>query len=324
MRFIVLGAGAIGGVIGGRLTEYGHEVVLVARGQHFDALSHGGLRLESPEETTMLPVPAVESPDAIDFRDDDAVILATKSQDTADAIRALASVAPARLPIFCAQNGVENERIALRLFSVVYGICVMCPATHLQPGVVQAHSHPVTGLLDVGRWPHGKDALAHAVASALNDSTFNSEVRSDIARWKWGKLLVNLGNGIEAVCGGAARFGEVAKLVRQEGVACLEAGGIDYVGKEEDLVRRGDLLSVRPVGDRPRRGSSSWQSLVRSTGAIETDYLNGEIVLLGRMHGVPTPANALVQELANQLARQRAEPGSIGEGQLLDMLNSST
>ena len=67
MRFIVLGAGAIGGVIGGRLTEYGHEVVLIARGEHFDALFHGGLRLESPEEATTFPVPTVASTAAIDF-----------------------------------------------------------------------------------------------------------------------------------------------------------------------------------------------------------------------------------------------------------------
>jgi 2-dehydropantoate 2-reductase len=105
MRFVVLGAGAIGGVLGGCLTEYGHEVVLIARGEHFDAMSRGGLRLESPDETITLPVLAVESPAAIDFREDDVVILATRTQGTAEAIRALASVGPATLPIFCAQNG---------------------------------------------------------------------------------------------------------------------------------------------------------------------------------------------------------------------------
>ncbi len=60
-----------------------------------------------------------------------------------------------------------------------------------------------------------------------------------------------------------------------------------------------------------RRGGSSWQSLERGTGNIEADYLNGEIVLLGRMHGIPTPVNALLQELANRLARERRPAGSV-------------
>ena len=55
--------------------------------------------------------------------------------------------------------------------------------------------------------------------------------------------------------------------------------------------RRGDRLRLQPVDGELRPGGSSWQSLARGVGTIETDYLNGEIVLLGRLHGVPTPAN---------------------------------
>jgi 2-dehydropantoate 2-reductase len=58
-------------------------------------------------------------------------------------------------------------------------------------------------------------------------------------------------------------------------------------------------------------GSSSWQSLARGTGNIEADFLNGEIVLLGRLHGTPTPANAVLQRLANDLAVTKGQPQSI-------------
>ena len=57
-------------------------------------------------------------------------------------------------------------------------------------------------------------------------------------------------------------------------------------------------------------GGSSTQSLARGTGSIETDYLNGEIVLLGRLHGVPVPANAYFVGLSARLVRDRAKPGS--------------
>jgi len=320
MRPIVLGAGAIGGVIGGRLFEHGHEVLLIARGEHYQALSGGGLRLESPDAAVTLPIPTVQSPAQISFQDNDVIILAVKSQDTTLAVDVLASVAPATLPIVCAQNGVENERIVLRRFANVYGMCVMCPTTHLVPGAVQAHSTPVTGLLDLGRWPMGSDDRAETIASALRASTFSSEARIDIARWKWGKLVMNLGNAIEAICGPAARGGELTRAAQQEAVACLDASGIAYVGNKEDAARRADLLTPLPIGGVPRQGGSSWQSLARSSGTIETNFLNGEIVLLGRIHGVPTPVNGLLQQVANQLARDRRTPGSISEAELLSRL----
>jgi 2-dehydropantoate 2-reductase len=58
-------------------------------------------------------------------------------------------------------------------------------------------------------------------------------------------------------------------------------------------------------------GGSSWQSLARGTGSVEADYLNGEIVLLGRQYGVPTPVNETLQRLANTAARERRSPGSM-------------
>jgi 2-dehydropantoate 2-reductase len=66
-----------------------------------------------------------------------------------------------------------------------------------------------------------------------------------------------------------------------------------------------------PVPGQPRNASSSWQSLARGTGTIEADYLNGEIVLLGRLYGVPTPVNVLLQQVANRMAREGLPPGSM-------------
>ncbi|HEY2288497.1 MAG TPA: ketopantoate reductase C-terminal domain-containing protein, partial [Streptosporangiaceae bacterium] len=79
---------------------------------------------------------------------------------------------------------------------------------------------------------------------------------------------------------------------------------------------RGDQVQIAPANGARRGGGSSWQSLTRGTGSIEADYLNGEIVLLGREHGVPTPVNELLQRLANQFARDRRAPGSITDGEL--------
>ena len=155
MRFIVYGAGAIGGVIGGRLFQHGHDVTLIARGRHYEALRTNGLRLRSTDEDVTLAVPTVDHPARLRLQDGDVVVLAMKTQDTRAALAALGETASAEVAIVCAQNGVDNERAALRRFENVYGMCVMCPAVHLEPGTVEAHSSPITGLLDLGRYPSG-------------------------------------------------------------------------------------------------------------------------------------------------------------------------
>ena len=320
MRFLIYGAGAIGGGIGGRLFEAGHDVTLIARGHHLAALQRDGLTLISPAGSVTLKVPAVGHPREAEPAPGDVVVLAMKSQHTAAALAELAAAAPAAVAVVCAQNGVDNERMALRIFPDVYGMSVMMPATHLEPGVVITNSAGKTGLLDLGRYPDGVDATATAVAAALTGATFVSEARADIMRWKYRKLLMNLGNAIEAVCGPVGRAGDLFALVRDEGAAALAAAGIDAVSSEEDQARRGDLLRMRPAEGRRREGGSSWQSLTRGTGSIEADFLNGEIVLLGRLHGVPTPANALLQRLANQAAAEGRPPGFLTPDEVLARL----
>ena len=324
MRFVVYGAGAIGGVVGARLFQSGHDVVLVARGAHLEAINAGGLRVEDPDGTVVLPIEAVGHPREVDWSIEDVALLAMKSQDTVMALVALSEAALPDTPVVCVQNGVDNERRALRLFPRVYGVCVMCPAGHLQPGTVQAYSSPVTGMLDVGRYPSGVDELAVELASAFGSSTFDSLVRGDVMRWKYRKLLTNLGNAVEALCGPTARRGPVVELARQEGVACLEAAGIDFATEREDADRRGSLLQVRSIAGEGRTGGSSWQSLARGAGSIETDYLNGEIVLLGRLFGIPMPVNELLCTHARAMATAGSAPGTISEQEFLAQAKGTT
>jgi 2-dehydropantoate 2-reductase len=320
MRFVVIGAGAIGGVLGARLFESGHDVVLVARGPHLEAMRERGLVLETPDGVTTLAVPVAGSPAEAGLGPGDVVLLCTKSQDTPDVLAAILETAPDGVPLVSVQNGVENERVALRVLPDVYGVCVMCPAAHLTPGVVQAFSSPSSGTLDIGRYPSGVDETAEAVAAAFDASTFSSEARPDIMRWKHRKLLMNLGNSIQAICGAGARGGDLWRLVFAEGEASLAAAGIEVTTAEEDAERRAGRVQARAIEGRPRGGGSTWQSFERRRGSVETDYLNGEIVLLGRIHGIPTPANALLQQLARRLAAEGAPPGSMPPEEVLALL----
>ena len=320
MGYVVFGAGAIGAVVGGRLSQAGRDVTMIARGAHLEALQARGLRLESPASTDTVRVAAVGHPREIDWSTNHVVLIAVKSQQSLAALCELAEVAPPETPIVCLQNGIANEPAALRLFPNVHGVSVACPTSHLQPGVVQAWSTPVTGLLDIGRYPAGIDQVSEAVAADFRAATFSSYPVEDIRRWKHRKLLTNLGNAIEAVCGPHERQGPLGDMLLAEGEAVLSAAGLEAATAEEDRTRRADLLQLGEIAGQTRLGGSSWQSLRRATGDIETDYLNGEIVLLGRIHGIATPANDLLQRLARELAVTRDAPGATPAATILERL----
>jgi 2-dehydropantoate 2-reductase len=315
VRFVVYGAGAVGGVIGARLFQSGRDVTLIARGAHYDAIRDQGLRFETPDESVTLPIPVAARPADVKLAGGDVVLLTMKTQDTAAALAELSVTAPPDVIVACAQNGVENERLALRLFCRVYGVCVLLPAEFLRPGLVQAYMAPVTGRLDVGRYPHGDDATARSLAGAFAGSSFASDTRADVMRHKYGKLVTNLGNAAEVVIGPGEAGHEVARLAREEGAAVLRAAGI---GAEEGVTV---LDRSRRIDGGERLGGSSYQSLRRGTGTIEADYLNGEIVLLGREHGVHTPVNELLRRLANHMARERLDPGLMTTEEFLARLD---
>lgn len=318
MRYIIYGAGAIGGVIGGRLFQHGRDVMLIARGAHLEAIRERGLVLESPKERLTLPIPAVLSPRQIAWQEDDAVILAMKTQDTEAALNELVLSAPLATPIICAQNGVENERLALRRFANVYATTVMLPGTHLEPGVVQANSgSDITGILDTGRYPAGTDTFVERFTADLEASGFSARPDPTVMRKKYTKLLMNLGNAFQAICGADADGRSILGDARAEAVACYQAAGIDFASEAEDRERRGNLVRIQPIEGQRRNGGSSWQSLARGQRTIEADWLNGEIVLLGGLHGVTTPVNRVLQRCANRLAAGGAAPGSTSVAELL-------
>jgi 2-dehydropantoate 2-reductase len=317
MRFVVFGAGAIGGLVGARLFEAGEDVTLIARGAQFAALKKEGLFLWSPSASPVRLHPrVVADPLGVTWSDDVVVLLAVKSEDTGLALRQLVTVAPATTLVACMQNGVENERQALRFFQRTYGMCVLCPASHLSPGVIDVRCSPGNGIVDIGRYLSGVDDGALTIAAALVHSGFSSTARPDIMRWKYRKLLVNLVNAIEALVGPAHRESRLAQEAINEGRTVLSAAGIDFAGDKEYDDRRVEGFLGSTVWSEETAGGSSWQSLMRKTGSSEAPYLNGEIAMLGAHLGLATPVNSLLQREALKAAHAKLPPGTWRLGDL--------
>lgn len=316
MRIIIYGAGGIGGVIGAQLFQGDVDTLLIARGDHLAAIQTQGLRYRTPHQDVTLPIPAVGHPNQIDFQPDDVVILTMKTQHTRGALDDLRAAAGDQIPVFCCQNGVANERMAARRFQNVFAQMVYLPATALEPGTVVTHAAATIGVLDAGVYPTGNARVVEDVTSALESVNISARPNPTVMRFKYGKLIMNLGNALSAISPPGDDAKAIRTQLRDEAQACFNAAGIDCAAQDEEKARRGDLMKSGTVEGQDRVAGSSWQSLARGTGNIEADFLNGEIVLLGRLHGVPTPANATLQRLANQLAASRGEPQSISLAEL--------
>jgi len=311
MDHVIVGPGAVGGTMAALLHHAGATVHVVARGAHLDAIRASGLRLDRPEGTVVAKVPAYASVAEVPWHEDTVVLLAMKTQHVPAAVSALAAAAPPDLPVVCTQNGLETERIVSRYFARTYAMCTRLPADHLEPGLVQSFGGPHPGVLDLGRYPHGSDATVEGVAADLRRAGFRVNVDPAVLRSKHRKLLLNLGNAPDAISGPPAWGSALLARAVDEAVALMEALGMDRLSDEEERDRGGDLADPVPIGDLRKGGSSTWQSLMRDAGEVETDFLNGEIVSLGRQHGIPTPVNAAIQALARRAATERWEAGAM-------------
>ena len=319
MRYLVVGLGSVGGLVAARLAANGEEVLAVRRPGSTGGSGSTTLTVISAGGRLTVEVPALAGWDELTPGSGDVVLLCVKSQSTPDVLSAVGAHAPG-VPIVCIQNGVENERSALRVLPWVAGGLLLCPVTQLEPGVVRSHSWPTSGVLDIGRYPEGPDVLATTVAADLASAGFSSRAVTDIMRWKYGKLLSNVLNAVDALCGWSSRGGELADLVVNEAKLCLQAAGIDAVPSDELRERSRGVADYTAVEGVEFSGSSTAQSLQRGAGSAEVDFLNGEICLLGRLHGIPTPANARVQDVCNKMAARGQAPGTVDEETLLRSL----
>lgn len=196
----------------------------MARGRHLAGLAPHGLRLLVPEGEPRHRLPVVDGPGPLGGpRADDVLLLAVKTQDTVAALETRADVpvagggtAARRLPLVSLQNGVESGRLALRRFRHVYGVCVWLPSAFVEPGVVSAAGSPLTGILHLGRLPHGTDDTERRIAAGLADARFEVPVVPDVARQQYANLLGNLGSAVEAVSG---------RLADEAGQALYARGG---------------------------------------------------------------------------------------------------
>jgi len=288
MKIAVMGAGAVGCYYGFMLARAGHDVVLIGRPQHVEAIERQGLRLEAQTFDEHLRVAVSTEASAVQRAR--LVLFCVKSNDTETGAAAIKPYLAADAVVLSLQNGVENaDRLRARLTQEVIAAAVYIGVEMAGPGHVRHHGR--------GELVIEPSEASDEVARALIAAGVPTEISDNVRGALWAKLILNCAyNALSAIT--QLPYG---RLVQGEGVTAVMRDLVDEcvaVAQADGVRLPGDVdAAVRRIAKTvPGQYSSTAQDLARGKHS-EIDHLNGLIVRRGAALGVATPANRLLHAL---------------------------
>lgn len=297
LKVAVVGAGAVGCYFGGMLARAGHQVTLLARPQHVEAIRRDGLRMETRTFDERVRLQADSDPQAL--RGAEVVLFCVKSMDTEATGRQIAPHLGADTVVLCLQNGVDNaERLRAVLPRHEVGAAVVYVGTEMAgPGHVKHHGR--------GELVIDPTRLSERLAQAFVAAGVPTEVSSDVRGALWLKLVLNCAyNAISAIAqlpyGPVVQGQGIPDVIRDvvgECLAVARAEGVSIPGDVDAAVRR----IVETI---PAQYASTAQDLARGK-PTEIDYLNGFVSRRGEARGVPTPVNRTLWALVKLIESKR-------------------
>ena len=305
-QIAIIGAGAVGSLLGGLLARNGHNVLLTGKSDHIAAINESGLQIDGVAGKHTIQIMAATS---LTLKPD-VVFLAVKSQDVAAACHEIAPFVN-DVPVCTLQNGLRSDATAGSILGehTIIGGVVLFNAHYRQPGHVTYGSK---GSLIIGSMSgknNGRIAAIHTMLNRVTPTTLSD----NIAGARRTKLLVNiLGNSMDAltgeplnICMQSPDIRKIAIRILKEGLAVLEKTEVKLeplpgvpLGRFKTAIKSPLPIAARLLGEVSKKittTSSTLQSLQRRR-PTEIDFLNGEIVRLGATVHCATPFNTLVVE----------------------------
>jgi 2-dehydropantoate 2-reductase len=299
-RVAVMGAGAVGSFYGAMLARAGHDVTLIGRPSHVQAVLRDGLKLQMQGSMHTVDLQASEDPAAL--RGAELVLCCVKSGDSEAAALQMAPHLDASAWVMSLQNGVDNAEILARHLSCRVIPAVVYVAVALGgPGVVR---HFGRGDLAIGAMPGGTDSSVpewptlQSLVELFAGAQVPVRIVPDVAVELWAKLLVNCAyNAISALAqmpyaklAALQTIVELQQRIIDEVIAVAAASGVT-------LSPQASLEAVAKIArGMPQQLSSTAQDMVRRKPS-EIDHLNGFVVRRGEELGVPTPVNQALHAL---------------------------
>jgi len=288
MKVAVMGAGAVGCYFGGMLARAGHDVVLIGRPQHVEAVKRDGLRLETQTFDEYVRLSASTEGNAVQGAQ--LVLFCVKSTDTESGATAIKPYLAPDALVLSLQNGVENAgRLRALLPQKVVAAVVYVGTEMAGPGHVKHHGR---GELVIEPSEASDDAARAFIAAGVP-----TDISDNVRGASWAKLILNCAyNALSAIT--QLPYG---RLVKGEGVTAVMRDVIDEclaVAKADGVTIPGDVdAAVRKIAETiPGQYASTAQDLARGKRS-EIDHLNGLIVRRGEALGIATPANRLLHAI---------------------------
>jgi 2-dehydropantoate 2-reductase len=326
MNVLMIGAGAIGGFVGGKLAAR-HNVTLFDRAPLVEAVRARGLRVIEPEtETTVTNLAAFTSPDEIFARTPrfDLAIVCVKAFDTPAAIQTLRPYADRIDRFLTPQNGVSNED----LLGAAFGRSKVISGTVLNPIAV-----PELGVVRLEKTGRGiglapADSPIDPYVDVIRATQLPVRTYGDYRAMKWSKLILNLiGNATSAILDmptretfADQRVFKIEVLMLLEALAVMRAqsiGTVDLPGSPVRLLAFGirfaplfllqRILQPMVGGGRGDKPPSLLVDMRSGRTQSEIDALNGAIVQAGKAIGMRTPVNAALVGIVHDLLEGKAD-----------------
>ena len=317
MKIAIIGAGAIGSVLGGYLTEAAEEVTLIGHRSQVSTIKEGGLSIDGIRGKKNIKIEIkkglTEKPDL--------GLLTVKTQDVVE-VATQSKPFISQVPIVTMQNGVRGDRLLAQVIKKanIISSVVLFGATYLHPGEVL---HNFEGKIIIGRTSGKNDNQVIQVQEVLNKA-FPTVISDNIRGVQWLKLLLNLNNALPGITGedmqktfsdeGICRIS--IRLIK-EAVEVINKAKIELKPLPDFPVSRLKELLVLSLEEAARIYSrimtnlsptplpgSILQSIKRGR-PTEIDYLNGEIISLGKRFKVPTPFNTKIVALVHRVEKNK-------------------
>lgn len=288
MKFLIVGAGGVGGYYGAMLAKGGHQVFFVARGEHLQKINNNGLLIKSVNGDFNVQASAAENSDSFGLAD--YALICVKSYDTASTFDLYKKNVGEDTVILSLQNGIDNEGVISAEFGheKVMGGVAFIGSRIEKPGVVL---HTAFGGITIGELGGGKSERALNLGKIFTDSGVQCRVSGDIKFDLWAKMVWNVGfNAICAIVNCQAKAavsddatGQIVKRAMDEWIEVAQASGVNLqpslADKNIKVTLKGGEVIPSMLHDR-RRGKK-----------MEIETFNGKVAELGSSLGIDTPVN---------------------------------
>lgn len=295
MRIAVMGAGAVGAYVGGRLAQAGEHVALLARGEHLQALARQGVRVDSPHGDFVVR-PWLVTADPAQVGVVDVVIVGVKTWQLPEVQHALPALVGPATSVLPLQNGVEaSAQLAEAVGAqAVLGGCCRIMSVRGAPGHIQ-HRGSLDPALMVGELDNQRSARVDALCQALCQAGISTVIPPDIQGAVWQKFLqVAAFGGVGAVT--RAPVGILCRLPETRALMAQVMQEIVAVARAQHIALPADVIpdALAELAQFPPGGTNSMQRDLMAGRRSELEAHAGAVVRLGQALGVPTPVNTFL------------------------------